>query len=251
MKEIIDALVELQHVDDDVSVHAVQREDLSENLQRLRAILERMGHELEDKRDKLTEAQRFYNEKHVDLQADAERLAKAKGKLAGVSRTKEYAAMQRELDNLRKKYSEDEAELKRLSEAIEEYQTAISAQEGKLAELEAEVKRETSASSDQLSELDRVVTDISKRKEAIIVKLPANVVSRYNRVLKRREGKAVVPVLEGGQCTGCQMRLPPQQYIYVQRKEKLISCPTCQRYLFQPDEPLTAEDAEGAEAATA
>lgn len=246
MKDIIDALVELQAVDDEVRVHATQREELAQNLQRLGAILERMGHELEDKRDKLTEAQRFYNEKHVDLQADAERLSKAKSKLGSVSRTKEYAAMQRELDNLRKKFSEDEAELKRLGEAIEEYQSAIAQQESKLAELNAEVEREEAASASQLEELDKVVAQVSARKDAIIVKLPKNVVSRYNRVLKRREGKAVVPVASDGACTGCQMRLPPQQHIYVQRKEKLISCPTCQRFLYVSD----AEEVP-AEAATA
>ena len=236
MKDTIEALVQLQAVDDEVRVHTTQREELSQNLERLAAILERMGHELEDKRDKLIEAQRFYNEKQVDLQADAERLSKAKAKLGSVSRTKEYAAMQRELDNLRKKYGEDEAELKRLGAAIEEYQTAIAQQEGKLSELNTEVEREEAASVTRLAELDKVVSEISTRKDQIVVRLPKTVVSRYNRVIKRREGKAVVPVASDGACTGCQMRLPPQQHIYVQRKEKLISCPTCQRFLYVPED---------------
>ena len=44
--------------------------------------------------------------------------------------------MQRELDTLRRKYGEDETELKRLSDAMEEYSTSIAAQEQKLADLQ-------------------------------------------------------------------------------------------------------------------
>lgn len=236
MKDTIAALVELQQVDDEVRIHTVQRDELAANLERLKTILARMGEELETKRDKLTEAQRFYDEKKIDLQADADRLSKAKAKLGAVTRTKEYAAMQRELDNLRKKYGEDEAELKRLAEAIDEYQLSISEQEEKLAELQAEVDREEAASADRLGELDARIKDVSARKKDIKVRLPRPMISRYERVLKRREGKAVVPV-DGGKCTGCQMRLPPQMYILVQRGESLQSCPSCHRYLFIEEYP--------------
>ena len=54
---------------------------------------------------------------------------------------------------------------------------------------------------------------------------------RYERVLARREGRAVVEALNG-KCTGCQMKLPPQLFILVQRLETLESCPACQRFLF-------------------
>lgn len=236
MKETIAALVELQRVDDEVLVHTQQRAELAANLQSLREILSRMEAELTDKRDKLAEASKFYQDKKLDLQADGERLAKAKAKLASVTRTKEYAAMQRELDNLRKKYGENEAELKRLAEAIGEYQASIAAEEEKLAELQEEVSREEAASADRLGELDRTIASISTAKKDIQVKLTPALISRYNRVLKRREGKAVVPV-DGGKCTGCQMRLPPQSYIMVQRGDSLQSCPSCQRFLFIEEYP--------------
>jgi hypothetical protein len=236
VKNTIAALVELQQVDDEVRVHTLQRDELAANLERLKTILTRMADELATKRDKLTEAQRFYDEKKIDLQGDADRLAKAKQKLAGVTRTKEYAAMQRELDALRKKFGEDEAELKRLAEAIEEYLSSINEQEAKLAELQAEVDREEAASAERLTELEQRIKAISARKKDIKVRLPRTMVSRYERVIKRREGKAVVPV-DGGKCTGCQMRLPPQMYILVQRGESLQSCPSCHRYLFIEEYP--------------
>lgn len=235
MNQVTAALVALQGVDDDIIALRAQRDELASNLDSLRGILGRMESELADKRDKLTEATRFYEEKQVDLQADGERLGRAKAKLTAVTRTKEYAAMQRELDNLRKKYSEDEAELKRLATAIEEYKASIQTQEAKLSELQKEVKREDQASAGRLEELDGKMADIDSRKDGVADDVPPQILKRYVRLLIRREGKAVVPVIDG-QCTGCQMRLPPQQYILVQRGETLEKCRSCQRYLYSDDE---------------
>ena len=235
MLKTIQALIELQSIDDEIHAHSAQRDELEANLKALRGIVARMAEELEDKRDKVTEASRFYEDKQEDLRLDGERLNKAKQKLTAVTRTKEYAAMQREIDTLRRKFSEDETELKRLAEAIEEYHVSIGAQEQKLSDLEAEVRREEAASDERLGELDQLIAEIDKRKGGIKVGLDRPLVSRYKRVLARREGKAVVPAIDGN-CTGCQMRLPPQQFILVQRGEELQVCPACQRFLYIPPE---------------
>jgi len=231
VKESIDALIELQSIDDEIRGYLVTREELAANQMRLAEIVERMNGELGEKRAKLEEAQSFYSDRQTDLKVDAERLAKAKAKMAGVTRTKEYAAMQREMDNFRRKYSEDETELKRLSQAIEEYETAIASQEEKLDELQTEVEKEEATSGDRLAELNREINAIESRKSSINDRLDDQLLRRYSRVLGRREGKAVVAAV-GGKCSGCQMKLPAQLFILVQRAETLEACPTCQRFLF-------------------
>ena len=240
MKDTINALVELQHIDDDIRLQQIQRDELSANLTRLQAILAKMSEELTEKQEKLTEATRFYTDKQLELRIDGERLSKAKSKLATVTRTKEYAAMQRELDSLRRKYSDDEVELKRLAGAIEEYKSSISSQEANLNELQEEVSREQEASSDRLRQLDGEISKIATRKEALQGRLDDGLYRRYLRILDRREGKAVVPAV-GGKCTGCQMRLPPQQFILVQRQETLEACASCQRFLHFMTEDEYAE----------
>lgn len=237
MKDTIEALIELQQVDDEIHGQQVQRDELAANLDRLKAILTRMGAELDDKRDKLAEATRFYDDKQLDLQADSDRLSRAKQKLTAVTRTKEYAAMQRELDNLRRKFGEDEQEIMRLAQAIEEYKASIATQEAKLSDLQGEVKREEDASSQRLGELDQAIQAVAARKKDISARMDDQLAKRYARVLRKREGKAVVPA-EGGKCSGCQMRLPPQTYIMVQRRGTLESCPNCQRFLY-----VTGEEA--------
>jgi len=240
VNEKIAALVELQNIDDEIREYQVQRDELAANLERLRSILGRMGEGLADKRERLAEATRFHEEKRIDLSADADRLSGAKSKLAAVTRTKEYAAMTRELENLRKKFGDDESELRRLETAITEYKASIAEEEAKLEELSAEVSREEQSSADRLTELDTVIARIGARKKSVSAVLPKSLVGRYERILVKREGKAVVPVV-AGHCQGCRMMLPPQLFIQVQRGEALHSCPSCQRYLYYTAEIAAAE----------
>jgi predicted nucleic acid-binding Zn-ribbon protein len=44
----------------------------------------------------------------------------------------------------------------------------------------------------------------------------------------------VVEVQDNGVCTGCQMALPPQLFIQVQKVDELHQCPQCHRYVFHP-----------------
>src|SRR5690606_38537011 len=142
-----------------------------------------------------------------------------------VTKTKEYAAMQREMDTLRKKFSDDEAELERLAQAIAEYQSNIESEEQKLAELRAEVTRDEESSAGRLSDLTATIEQIAGKKKSVAAALTAQdrtLLPRYGRILQQREGKAVVPVV-AGHCSGCRMMLPPQQYIIIQRGEHLQS----------------------------
>lgn len=246
MRDTIEALIQLQQVDDEIRGHQVQRDELSSNLDRLKTILARMGEELADKRDKLADAESFYSAQQQDLQSDSDRIAKAKSKLTAVTRTKEYSAVQRELDALRKKYDEDEQEMKRLAGAMDEYKESIAAQEEKLRDLQEEVDREEAASAERLRELDSQIDGIAARKADIEKNLEGRLVRRYKRVLKGRDGRAVVPAV-GGKCTGCQMSLPPQLFIEIQRGETLEACPNCQRFLYFTD----AADEEQDETASA
>lgn len=244
MNESIAALVDLQAIDDEISEYKHQRDELAGNLERLQQILGRMAEELEEKRERLAEATRFHEEKRGDLDSDNDRMNGAKKKLGTVTRTKEYAAMQRELDNLRKKFGDDEAELKRLAEAIIEYKVAIATEEQKLAGLREEFEREQAANADRLARLDATIAEIAKKKTSVQARLqPKALLGRYQRLLDRREGKAVVPVVAGS-CQGCRMMLPPQLYIVIQRGERLEACPSCQRFLFYSAE-LAAQAVSG------
>ncbi len=231
MNPTIAGLIELQQIDDEIRTHKKQRDELATNLERLKKILTQMGASLAEKRERLRENVRWYDDKRIELQADSERINNAKTKLVAVSRTKEYQAMTKELDNLRRKYQEDEAELQRLQTVITETQAAVDAEEAKLGEIQAEVQREEATSAERLAELDRIIGSVAGKKAEIGAKLPKNIVASYERILEKRDGIAVVPAVLGG-CAGCKMKVPPQTWVKIQLGKEIFQCSNCQRYLY-------------------
>jgi len=59
------------------------------------------------------------------------------------------------------------------------------------------------------------------------------VLKRYASIRMRR-GLAVVSV-RSGTCQGCNMNIPPQLYIVIQRGQTIETCPSCHRIIYWED----------------
>ncbi len=239
MNPTMAGLIELQRVDDEIFQVKKHRDDIRSNLERLRKLLAMMEAGLADKREKLAEATRFHTDKRLDLEQASERIASSKQRMMGITRSKEYAAMTKELEHLRKRQTEDEQELERLSAAIAEYRTSIEDEEKKLADIHAEVAREEAASVERLKEFDGLIDRVANRRSEIEAKLPRDIAARYNRILERRDGSAVVLTVKG-RCTGCNMAAPPQTWVRIQLGREIFQCASCQRFLYYNVEEAAA-----------
>ena len=83
----------------------------------------------------------------------------------------------------------------------------------------------------QISEIDQAVDKASLRRQSIAAEIAADLMSRYELILSRRGGTAVVEVT-GGICQGCYMNIPPQLWNELIRSEKVNLCPSCQRIVY-------------------
>ncbi|MDL2207490.1 C4-type zinc ribbon domain-containing protein, partial [Desulfovibrio sp. OttesenSCG-928-M16] len=48
---------------------------------------------------------------------------------------------------------------------------------------------------------------------------------------ERLRHPVIVPVADGV-CSGCNIAIPPQNFIELQRASQILSCPNCQRLMF-------------------
>ncbi len=239
MNPTMAGLIELQRVDDEIFQVKKHRDDIRSNLERLRTLLSMMEGSLADKRAKLAEVTRFHSDKRLDLEQAQERITSSKQKMMGITRSREYAAMTKELEHLRKRQTEDEQELERLATAISEYSASIADEETKLGEIRDEVAREEAASADRVKEFDAIIARVGDRRADIEGKLPRDVAARYNRILERRDGSAVVLAVKG-RCTGCNMSAPPQIWVKIQIGREIFQCSSCQRFLYYDVEEAAA-----------
>lgn len=245
MRETVAKLVALQAIDDEGRSFHEERDGLQAKIVRLKELLGLMEEGLAEKRVKLDEASRWYREKDGELKVDQEKVAKAKTRLQAVTKNKEYMAMQKEIESLRKANLAREEEILKLVEAMDEFKASIASEEAKIAELKAEVDTEEASNATRLEELRGFIDGINARKREVEKDLKPALVSRYRRIFKARDGRVIVPVTANS-CPGCNYACPPQQIVRLRKGLTLETCRNCSRVMYWVDPPQSDDDEEEA-----
>lgn len=238
--EIMDTLRKMQALDDEIRDIRVGRDALVGNMERLKKVLNHLDRELDDKRGKLAEAETWYRNKTNELEAEREKLNKGKSKLSGVTRSKEYIAVNKELDIARKNIAQKEEEVANLMKAIEEFREAIAKEGAKVGDLRAQAEHTERDNAERLAVMEARIAEVDVRRAKVTAVIDQAIVTRYARIAKARDGIAVVAVKDGG-CSGCNMQLQPRFVENILRASSLSACPHCSRYLY----PSTMVDSDG------
>ena len=239
-QEIINVLRKLQALDDETREIRNRRAERMEHLERLRKVIAHMQREIDDKRGKLTEAETWHKTKSAELDADKDRLSKSKSKLSGVTRSREYVAVNKELDIIRKNIATKEDEVAQLVVAIDEFRAAIAKEEEKFRDWRAEADEAERDNQASLDSMDVKIAEVDGRRKAIAAQVERSIVSRYHKIAEARQGRGVVE-MTNDICTGCNMALQPRFAEMVLRATSLVQCPHCSRYLYgDPEAPVTA-----------
>ena len=228
---IIDVLRKLQAIDDEIRDVREGRDAMTGNLARLHRVLEMRDGQLAEMRGKLAEAESWFAKKSGELETEKEKLVKAKGKLSGVTRSKEYVAVNREMDNIRKNLASREDEVNRLTVAIEEFRSTIQREDEKGAHMRQGANDEASGNEAALGEMNSTISGAEDRRGEIATQLKPAIVRRYAKIFKARDGVAVTALVDGV-CSGCNMVLQPRFVEQILRGSSIIQCPHCSRYLF-------------------
>ncbi len=239
-REIIDTLRKLQSIDDEIREVRQARDEMIGNLDRLQRVLSHLDRELSDKREKLAEAETWHTKKSGELEIERDKLLRSKAKLSGVNKSREYVAVNRELDSVRRNIAQREDEVGRLNAAIEEFRATIDAEDHKVSDLRVQATEASASNADELASMNAAIEVVEVRRRQIEEGLERRLVRRYAKISEARDGRAVSPVIDAT-CTGCNMVLQPRFVEILLRCSSLVQCPHCNRFLFME----TTHDADG------
>jgi len=242
--QTLECLIRLQKSDLDRIAHVQTRDELKLRLKQLESLLERGQRELSEKQEKLASAESFYREKSLELKTEVERAKEAKSKLNNVTKQKEFLANQKEVEYLKKSNAKKEDEIVNLMEAIDEYKAGIKENEGRIQVLEKECKEERDANATQLKKLEKDIANLEKSRAELTSGIKGSLLKRYERILKAREGQAVVTVNMAGTCAGCNMRILAQQVQILIKSQTYGTCPSCQRFIYFFEDEVVEVEAE-------
>jgi predicted nucleic acid-binding Zn-ribbon protein len=165
------------------------------------------------------------------LSIEQDNVVKAEGRLPAIKTQKEYVAVLKEIDTAKKVNKEIQDKIKNKNEEI----AALAAEKAeKDAELAAVSARTAERSAMIQAQIDEIKSNASAREEQrkeLFGQIPPTLGKRYQVLIERRNGVAVV-LAQKGACTGCNMLLPPQLYNNLYTTREILSCPLCNRLLY-------------------
>ena len=227
----IEQLVALQKVDDEIFVIEREMEKAPREVEALRDEFSRLQAEKAHLDDKMTHLREQAKRIDFDIDTDLDKISKGKDKLMQVGNAKEYHAMMREMDSLEKSNRTREEEKITLADELERQKAAMADVEERYAAMETDLKAKEESLDARLTEATGKRKELEKERDAAGQDIPAPVLSRYEFIRMRLSHPVIVPV-DSGICSGCNISIPPQGYIELQKGTQILSCPNCQRLIF-------------------
>ncbi len=216
---------------------------LKEDLGDLEAMHTQLSGSLDAQKAQLEETRAMLRDKQAELEDNVLRYKDSKDKLARVSNTREYNALEKEMETLKRIQAQLEEEQEQLREAVEGSEEDVAEKQSKTTDLEAEMKRQRSAITRGQKAAAGQIESHTAEREKLKKDFAAQkaIIRRYEFIRSKRDGRVIVAV-NGGVCSGCNMMVPPQLYNEIMVGQKIHQCPTCQRILFYEPEEVVEDE---------
>ncbi|THB62892.1 MAG: hypothetical protein D6E12_18265, partial [Desulfovibrio sp.] len=220
----IEQLVALQRIDSEIitlkselevaprEVHALEEQNQALENQRAQ-FLEKIEH-LKEQESKLGS----------EIEDDTLKIKKSKNKLMMVNNTKEYHAMMREMDNMEKLNRMREEERVALSEELGRQETGLTDLDSGASGIREELESKRSTLEKRTKEAEARLQELNDERSKAGNSVPAPVLGRYEFIRSRLAAPVIVHV-EAGICGGCNISIPPQSFIELQKGQQILSCP--------------------------
>jgi hypothetical protein len=239
----IEQLVVLQKVDDEIL--ELQKE--LENAPKELAQLEERHNEILDEKAQLDDKiQALKKQKELlnnEIESDSLKIKKSKSKLMMVGNTREYHAMMREMDNMEKVNRMREEEKTALAEELVRHKEEQEALDQRADEIGKQVEEHRAGLEKRIEDANKRLKKLEKDRQKAAKTVPAPVLGRYE-FIRQRINNPVIVAVEGGVCHGCNIAIPPQSFIELQKGQQILSCPNCQRLIYWCEHFEKPEDKE-------
>ncbi len=173
-------------------------------------------------------------------QREADRLAgQAKEKLKAeerrlydgtVTSPRELAAIQREVEALRRRCAERDEVLLGLMTQADDVGSRHAGAVKLLRDLEADSAAEAAALRERRAGIENEIADLEARHDELTSRISPDSLALYHSLRERRRGQAVAQIARNA-CGGCRIGLPGDTVSKARRGDALVQCPSCDRIL--------------------
>ena len=224
-------LVELQGLDTQILRREKDLLDMPENIKRLDEEFKTKMTNLKALEDNVKSLQVKRKEKENELGTKEESIKKLQTQLYQLKTNKEYTTMQEEIGRIKADNSLIEEDILKIFDEVDIENQKIAKEKEFLKGEEEKLKEEKRKVEEETKRISMELESLKSQRNTLAEKIDKSVLVRYDRIIKSKDGLAVVPVADGS-CQGCFRILPPQVIHEIRMKKDLVICENCARILY-------------------
>ncbi len=231
MQDQMRRLIELQGIDEEINRVRARQTQCEEELGGLQVERNRVREMVEGLGAQLSSIEEECKQLAQSLVQEKENAEKSEGRLPAIKTQKEYVAVLKEIDTAKKLSRDLEERIASRREEASGFGSEMAEKEEQLKGLEEQAAAQEGELQKELKSLKATLASKAAEREELCKAIPVPLRKRYQQLIDRRGGIAVVPA-NGGACLGCNIHLPPQLYNSLFRVQEIQACPYCNRLIY-------------------
>lgn len=231
LKEQISKLLDLQAVDSQIYALNEEKNAKPQEIKALEGSFEQKKESLKLSEKKLQDCISQRKAKELELASKEDSAKKLQTQLYQLKTNKEYAAMLKEIEGVKADASLLEDEILKVLDSIDKEKENIEKEKQSFSKEEERFKQEKAKIQTRIKEIEGLLSQLEAQRKNLAQGIEPRILSQYERILKNRDGLAIVKVRNSA-CQGCNMSLPPQVINMIKMYERIINCEVCQRILY-------------------
>jgi predicted nucleic acid-binding Zn-ribbon protein len=224
LKELQDLDKERQTLEGQRQQYVTEQEQLQSDLSRVQEMVDSLAADIA-----ILQGQR--KELAGSFGHEQENISRSEERLPLIKTQKEYVALLKEVDTAKKLSKELQDQIDVKDQELAALNSDKEEKDAELSALNENVEARNSELAGDLGKIDGSLGKMGTKRDGLLEKLPKALRKRYDLLLARRGGIAIVEASNGA-CMGCHMHLPPQLYNSLFVASEVQSCPHCNRLLF-------------------
>lgn len=230
----MEKLIELQGIDTKLRDLNDLLGDLPSRVEELDQQEESIKNSLVEQKDRLKKLEVEMHKRDVSIAQINDKINKFKDQLFLVTNNKQYDALMLEIDHLKEQRANNETESIAFLEEKETLTESVESMESGLGELSQNLRVRREKLETAISQSAEEKSSLEQQRTEQVNGIDLNIVSVYDRVMKAKDGLAVVH-LSDSSCGGCGARIPAQTITEVRAKIVMHRCDVCGRFIYNQE----------------
>lgn len=231
LKSQLSNLIQLQSVDTQIYSLNEEKTAKPDEFKVLEASFEEKKQNLAVLEKKLLDYQKQKKEHELELGSKEESARKLQTQLYSLKTNKEYHAMLGQINDAKADASLIEDKILKAMEDIDRAKIDVENEKKNLQEEEKIFNGKKKEIEGRIKEIDESILKLQAQRKQIMPDIDPKILSQYERILKSRDGLAIVLVKDDS-CQGCNMCVPPQVINLIKMYESIVTCGICNRMLY-------------------